>query len=74
MEKVFRNADISGEINVDGQNLENLRFAVDVALSKGKKTKIHGKTLKQSELRRSKSWPKNTQGKDKPYSHRRYSN
>ena len=32
MEEVFKNADISEGINVDGENLTNLRFADDVAL------------------------------------------
>ena len=32
MEKVFKKADISEGINVDGENLTNLRFADDVAL------------------------------------------
>ena len=32
MEEVFKNADISEGVNVDGENLTNLRFADDVAL------------------------------------------
>ena len=32
MEEVFKKADISRGINLDGENLTNLRFAVDVAL------------------------------------------
>ena len=32
MEEVFKKADISEGVNVDGENLTNLRFAVDVAL------------------------------------------
>ena len=36
-EEVFKKADISEGINVDGENLTNLRFADDVALFKEKK-------------------------------------
>ena len=32
MEEVFKKADISEGVNVDGENLTNLRFADDVAL------------------------------------------
>ena len=32
MEEVFKKADITEGINVDGENLANLRFADDVAL------------------------------------------
>ena len=32
MEEVFKKADISEGVNVDGENLTNLRFAGDVAL------------------------------------------
>ena len=32
MEEVFKKADISEGVNVDGENLTNLRFAEDVAL------------------------------------------
>ena len=32
MEEVFKKADISERVNVDGENLTNLRFADDVAL------------------------------------------
>ena len=32
MEEVFKKADISEGVNVDGENLTNLRFANDVAL------------------------------------------
>ena len=39
MEKVFKKEDISEGINVDGENLTNLRFADDVALSTKKKNK-----------------------------------
>ena len=42
MEEVFKKADISGGVNVDGENLTNLRFADDVALF----NKTNGKTLK----------------------------
>ena len=37
MEEVFKKADISDGINVDGETLTNLRFADDVALFNGKK-------------------------------------
>ena len=54
-EEVFKKADISEGINVDGENLTNLRFADDVALFKEKKQTNGKKTLKQSELRKSES-------------------
>ena len=38
MEEVFRKADISEGINVDGENLINFRFADDVDLFDGKKS------------------------------------
>ena len=53
------------QINVDGENHANFRFAGDVALFNEKTKYIKKKTFKQSELRKSESWPKNTQGKDK---------
>ena len=62
MEEVFKKADISEGINVNSENLTNLRFADDVALFN---EKTNGKTLKQFEFRKSESWLKNTQGKDK---------
>ena len=37
MEEVFKKADISEEINVNGENLTNWRFADDVALFNIKK-------------------------------------
>ena len=58
MDNVFKKAAISEGINVDGENLTNLRFADDFDLH-------NEKTLKQSELRKSESWPKNIQGNDK---------
>ena len=42
MVEVFKKADISEGINVDGENLTNLRFADDVALFNEKK-KPNGK-------------------------------
>ena len=45
MEEVFKKAGISEGINVDGENLINLRFADDVALF-NEKTKQMGKHLK----------------------------
>ena len=60
IEDVFKKADISEGINVDGESLTNLWFAL-----LKEKNKTNGKKLKQSELRQSESWPKNTQGKDK---------
>ena len=54
MEEVFRKADISEGNNVDGENLANLRFADEAALFNEKNPqKQTGKTLKQSELRKS---------------------
>ena len=75
MEEVFKKADISEGINVDGENLTNLRFADNVALFN---EKTNGKTLKQSELRKSESLPKNTQRNvkihEKPCRRWRYTN
>ena len=56
--EVFKKADISEGINVDGKNLTNLRFADEFALFNVKKWKA----LK---LGKSESWPRNTQEKDK---------
>ena len=71
MEEVFKKADNSDEINVDGENLRNLRFANNVAVFNNnnkiwkKNPKCEKKTpLKQSELKKSESWPKNTQGRE----------
>ena len=49
MEEVFKKADISEEVNVDGENLTDLRFANDVALFNETIRQME-KTLKQSEL------------------------
>ena len=59
MEEVDKKADIFEGINADGEYLTNLRFADDVVLFNEIKTtpKTNGKTLKQSELRKSESWP-----------------
>ena len=43
MEEVFKKADISVGINVDGENLTNLRFADDVALSNETRKQNNGK-------------------------------
>ena len=61
MEEVFKNADISKGITVDGENLTSLRFVNDVALfnEKNKQMEKHLSSLN------SESWPKNTHGKDK---------
>ena len=64
MGEVFKKADISEGANVDGENLTNLRFADDVALFNDTTKQIE-KPLKQSELRKSENWLKNTQRKDK---------
>ena len=64
MEEVFKKAEISEGVNVDGENLSNLRFADDVALL-NETTKQMEKTPEQSKLRKPKSWLKNTQRKDK---------
>ena len=65
MEKAFKKADIPEGINVDGENPTNLRFADDVTLFNEENETNGKKTLKQSELRKSESWLKNTQGEDK---------
>ena len=65
MEEALKKADISEEISIDGENLTNLRFTVDVALVNKKKKESKWKKTKQSELRKSKSWPQNTQREDK---------
>ena len=45
MEEVFKEADISEGVNVDGENLTNLRFADDVALF-NETTKQNSESLK----------------------------
>ena len=66
MEEVFKKADISEGVNVDRENLTNLRFADDVSLfNKTTRQMKKKKTPKQSKLRQSESWLKNTQRKDK---------
>ena len=52
MEEVFKKADISEGINVEGKHLTNSRFADDVALF-NEKNKTNRKTLKHSKLRKS---------------------
>ena len=64
IEKVFKKADISDGVNVDGENLTNLRFSDDVALF-NETPKQMKKTPEQSKLRKPESWLKNTQRKDK---------
>ena len=49
MEEVFKKAEISEGVNVDGENLSNLRFADDVALL-NETTKQMEKTHEQSKL------------------------
>ena len=46
MEEVFKKADISEGVNVDGENLTNLRFADDVALFNETTKQIEKKNLK----------------------------
>ena len=52
MKEVFKKADVSEEINVDGEDLTNLRFPTMLLFStkknKKKTTKTNGKTIKQS--------------------------
>ena len=64
MKEVFKKADISEGVNVDGESLTNLRFAGDVALF-NETSKQMEKTHEQSKLRKPESWLKNTQRKDK---------
>ena len=71
MEGVFKKADISEEIDVDGGNLTNLRFVYDFAVFNEPTPppphlpfpKQMGKILKHSELRKFESWPKTHKGK-----------
>ena len=64
MEEVFKKADISEGVNVDGEQLTNLRFADDVALfnKTTKQMEKHLNTLRSESL---KLGLKNTQRKDK---------
>ena len=55
MEEVFKKADISEGINVEGETLTNLRFADDVALFNEKKQHKWKNTFKQYEIRKSES-------------------
>ena len=48
MEQVFKKAEISEGVNVDGENLSNLRFADDVALL--------NETTKQMEKHPNNTW------------------
>ena len=61
-------ADISAEINEDGESLTTLRLAEGVTVFSEKqnkwKNKTNEKTFKQSELRKSESWFENIQRKD----------
>ena len=59
MEEVFKKADISEGVNVDGENLTNVRLADDVALF-NETTKQMEKTPEQFKLRKPESWLKNT--------------
>ena len=64
MVEIFKKADISERINVDVQKkLTNLKFADGVALFNEKNQNNGTKTLKQSELKKSESWPKILKGK-----------
>ena len=63
MEEVFKKAEISEGVNVDGENLSNLRFTDDVALL-NETTKQMEKHM-NNQLRKPESWLKNTQRKDK---------
>ena len=56
MEEVFKKADISEGINVDGEKLTNLRSADNAALFNEKTKQMEKNTLKQSEIRKSESW------------------
>ena len=52
MEEVFKKADISEGINVDGENLTNLKFADDAALFNEKKRKEkHANSLNSKSLK-----------------------
>ena len=64
MEVIFKKADISEGTNVDGEKLTNLSFAYDLLFST-KNNKTNGQIFKQSGLKKSESWLKNTQGIDK---------
>ena len=65
---------LSEGVNVDGENLSNLRFADDFALLNETTKQME----KQSKLRKPESWLKNTQRKDKehdkPCGQRRHTN
>ena len=61
MEEVFKKADISERINVDGESLANLRFSDDVALF-NKKT---NKWTKHLNILKSKSLKAGLKGKTK---------
>ena len=59
MEEIFKTADISEGVNVDGENLTNLRFADDVALfNETTKQMEKKKPPEQSKLRKPESWLK----------------
>ena len=52
MEEVFKKANTSKVINVDGENFTNFSFVDDVALSNEKNHKTNGKPFKQFEHRK----------------------
>ena len=64
MEEVFKKADISEGINVDGEDLTHSRFADNVALF-NEKTKQMEKHLNSLDSESQKVGHKNTQEKDK---------
>ena len=79
MEEVFKKADISEGVNVDGESLSNLRFADDVALfnETTKQMEKHLNNLNSESLKV--GLIKNTQRKDKlvhgkPCGQRRHTN
>ena len=59
MEEVFKKADISERIKVEGEHLTNLRFADDIDTLNNNnnktKTKHLGKQFKKSKLKKSES-------------------
>ena len=66
IEELFKKADLDKGINIDGERLQNLRFADDVALVT-KTTKENGGTPEQTEHRKQKMRTENTQRQNEVY-------
>ena len=76
MEEVFKKAEISEGVNVDGENLSNLRFADDVALlnETTKQMEKHLNNLNSESLKVGLKIQRKDKVHDKPRGQRRHTN